>query len=44
MGDADLSYDFSQLDLFYEKLAQGFDLVMGNRFAGVETRKNPKGG
>ncbi len=34
MGDADDSYDFSKLDLFIEKLEEGFDLVMGNRFLG----------
>jgi glycosyltransferase involved in cell wall biosynthesis len=34
MGDSDDSYDFSNLDLFIEKLDQGFDLVMGNRFLG----------
>ncbi len=34
MGDADDSYDFSHLPRFLEKLEQGFDLVMGNRFAG----------
>jgi glycosyltransferase involved in cell wall biosynthesis len=34
MGDADDSYDFSKLDPFIEKLRQGCDLVMGNRFAG----------
>jgi glycosyltransferase involved in cell wall biosynthesis len=34
MGDADDSYDFSRLELFYEKLEEGYDLVMGNRFAG----------
>ncbi len=34
MGDADRSYDFSSLDPFLEKLRAGFDLVMGNRFAG----------
>jgi glycosyltransferase involved in cell wall biosynthesis len=34
MGDADDSYDFSQLDLFIEKLQEGYDLVMGNRFLG----------
>lgn len=34
MGDSDDSYDFSKLDLFVEKLRQGFDLVMGNRFLG----------
>lgn len=34
MGDADDSYDFSALDSFIEKLEQGYDLVMGNRFLG----------
>jgi glycosyltransferase involved in cell wall biosynthesis len=34
MGDADDSYDFSDLDPFVEKLRAGYQLVMGNRFAG----------
>jgi glycosyltransferase involved in cell wall biosynthesis len=34
MGDADMSYDFSHAPRFVEKLEEGFDLVMGNRFAG----------
>ena len=34
MGDADASYDFSQLPVFLDKLRQGHDLVMGNRFKG----------
>lgn len=34
MGDSDDSYDFSRLDLFLEKLSEGYDLVMGNRFLG----------
>ncbi|MFZ2397427.1 MAG: glycosyltransferase family 2 protein [Smithella sp.] len=34
MGDSDDSYDFSSLDPFVEKLKDGFDLVMGNRFLG----------
>ncbi len=34
MGDSDDSYDFSSLGLFLEKLRQGYDLVMGNRFKG----------
>jgi hypothetical protein len=34
MGDADDSYDFSQLDEFVAKLREGYDLVMGNRFKG----------
>ena len=34
MGDADDSYNFEQLDAFVDKLRQGYDLVMGNRFQG----------
>ena len=34
MGDSDASYDFERLDDFVEKLREGFDLVMGNRFKG----------
>lgn len=34
MGDSDDSYDFSRLELFVERLRAGFDLVMGDRFAG----------
>jgi glycosyltransferase involved in cell wall biosynthesis len=34
MGDADDSYDFSNLDEFVQKLRGGFDLVVGNRFRG----------
>jgi glycosyltransferase involved in cell wall biosynthesis len=34
MGDADDSYDFSNLSDFVNALDQGFDLVMGNRFKG----------
>src|SRR4029079_1764289 len=34
MGDADDSYDFSELTPFVEKLREGYDLVMGNRFRG----------
>lgn len=34
MGDSDDSYDFSNLDAFVEKLREGIDLVMGNRFQG----------
>ena len=33
-GDADDSYDFSDLDPFIEKLREGYTLVMGNRFKG----------
>ncbi len=34
MGDSDDSYDFLHLDPFVEKLREGYDLVMGNRFKG----------
>ena len=34
MGDADDSYDFEHLMPFVEKLREGYDLVMGNRFEG----------
>ena len=34
MGDCDDSYDFTNLMPFVEKLREGFDLVMGNRFRG----------
>lgn len=34
MGDADDSYDFSELMPLLKKLREGYDLVMGDRFAG----------
>ena len=34
MGDADDSYDFSELKPFVDRLRAGDDLVMGNRFQG----------
>lgn len=34
VGDSDDSYDFSDLLPFVEKLREGYDLVMGNRFLG----------
>ena len=34
MGDADDSYDFSDLGPLVERLRSGYDLVVGNRFAG----------
>ena len=34
MGDADDSYDFSEVPRFVAKLREGYDLVMGNRFRG----------
>ncbi|MCP3956142.1 MAG: glycosyltransferase family 2 protein, partial [Desulfobacterales bacterium] len=34
MGDADDSYDFLNLSPYMDKLRDGYDLVMGNRFRG----------
>lgn len=34
MGDSDDSYDFLRLQPFVDKLREGYDLVMGNRFQG----------
>jgi glycosyltransferase involved in cell wall biosynthesis len=34
MGDSDCSYDFGEVPRFIAKLEEGFDLVVGNRFAG----------
>ena len=34
MGDSDDSYDFSRLEGFVERLRDGWQLVMGNRFKG----------
>lgn len=34
MGDADDSYDFSEVPRFVEKLREGYEVVMGNRFKG----------
>jgi hypothetical protein len=35
MGDADDSYDFTDLDGFMERLRGGYNLVVGNRFTGA---------
>jgi glycosyltransferase involved in cell wall biosynthesis len=34
MGDADDSYDFTDVPRFVEKLREGYDIVLGNRFRG----------
>lgn len=34
MADSDDSYDLTQIDAYVEKLREGYDLVMGNRFRG----------
>ena len=42
MGDADDSYDFTNLMPFLKQLRGGYDLVMGNRFqGGIETGAMP---
>ena len=42
MGDADDSYDFTDLQPFIEKLREGYDLVIGNRFTGgIKPRAMP---
>src|SRR5208283_2195791 len=38
MADADASYHFEHLPRFLPKLYEGYDLVMGNRFAGAIER------
>jgi glycosyltransferase involved in cell wall biosynthesis len=42
MGDSDCSYDFGEISLFIERLREGYDLVMGNRFKrGIEKEPCP---
>jgi glycosyltransferase involved in cell wall biosynthesis len=41
MGDADDTYDFTQLDRFLEELDGGADLVMGNRMNNIEPGAMP---
>ena len=42
MGDADDSYDFANIAPFLDKLRDGYDLVMGNRFkGGIEPKAMP---
>ncbi len=35
MGDADQSYDFSEIPRFWAKISEGYDLVMGSRLKGT---------
>ncbi|MDA1208647.1 MAG: glycosyltransferase family 2 protein [bacterium] len=35
LGDADDTYDFRAIDRFIQKIEDGYDLVIGNRFAGT---------
>lgn len=39
MADADDTYDFDEIDKFIKPLEEGYDLVMGNRFGGLMTKK-----
>lgn len=39
IGDSDGSHDLENLDLFYDKLQEGYDLVVGNRFSGGIEKK-----
>lgn len=42
MGDSDDTYDFRKLKPFLQKLREGYDLVMGNRFmGGIERNAMP---
>ena len=42
MGDSDGSYDFSHLEQFIDGVRNGYDLVVGNRFAsGIEKSAMP---
>ena len=36
MGDADDSYNFSEIEGFYDGLKEGYDLIIGNRFYHME--------
>ncbi len=38
MGDADNTYDFTAIPTFINKLKEGYDFVVGNRFAGLMER------
>lgn len=43
MGDADLTYDFREIQVFIEKLNQGYEFVMGSRYKGyIEPGAMPK--
>ncbi len=43
LGDADLTYDFSEIDEFYLKLKEGYEFVIGNRFKGnIQKNAMPK--
>ncbi|MEI6553418.1 MAG: glycosyltransferase family 2 protein [bacterium] len=40
MADADATYDFGDIPRFIEKLAEGNDVVIGNRFSGMMESKS----
>jgi glycosyltransferase involved in cell wall biosynthesis len=41
MGDADLSYDFREIEAFVAQLEDGADLVLGNRMRGIHPGAMP---
>jgi len=42
MGDADLTYDFREISHFVDKFKEGFEFIMGSRFAGyIESGSMP---
>ena len=41
MGDADDTYDFTQLGRFLEQLHEGADMVIGNRMSGLQPGSMP---
>jgi hypothetical protein len=41
MGDADDTYDFSAIDVFVEKLDEGYEMVIGNRMDSIQPGAMP---
>lgn len=41
MGDADDTYDFSEIDVFVEKLDEGYEMVIGNRMDSIQPGAMP---
>lgn len=39
MADADETYDFADIPRFIAKLDEGYDMIVGNRFGGMMTKK-----
>ncbi len=40
MADADGTYDFEDIPRFIEKLKEGYDMVVGNRFSGMMAKES----